>query len=74
MKVDGKNLRPIWLDEGLKTVKIIDQRLLPHKFVVADLKTVDNIIAAIKEMFVRGAPLIGVTGAYGVYRDIEFAV
>ncbi|MBW1940650.1 MAG: S-methyl-5-thioribose-1-phosphate isomerase [Deltaproteobacteria bacterium] len=67
MKVDGKEIRPIWLDENLKTVKVIDQRLLPHEFVVADLKTVDHIIAAIKEMFVRGAPLIGVTAAYGVY-------
>ena len=67
MNVDGKDLRPIWLDEDLKTIKIIDQRLLPHKFVIADLKTVDDIIMAIKDMFVRGAPLIGVTGAYGVY-------
>jgi methylthioribose-1-phosphate isomerase len=47
-------------------VKVIDQRLLPHQFVVADLTTVDQVIHAIREMFVRGAPLIGVTGAYGV--------
>ena len=67
MKVDGKDIRPIWLDEDLKTVKIIDQRVLPHKFVISDLKTVDNVVTAIKEMYVRGAPLIGVTGAYGVY-------
>ena len=67
MKVDGKDMRPIWLDEDLKTVKVIDQRVLPHKFVISDLKTVDNVITAIKEMYVRGAPLIGVTGAYGVY-------
>ena len=67
MKVDGKDLRPIWLDKDFKTVKVIDQRLLPHEFVIADLKTVDDIITAIKEMYVRGAPLIGVTGAYGVY-------
>jgi methylthioribose-1-phosphate isomerase len=67
MEVDGKDLRPIWLDEDLKTVKVIDQRLLPHQFVIVDLKTVDDIIMAIKEMYVRGAPLIGVTGAYGVY-------
>ena len=67
MKVDGKNMRPIWLDKDLKTVKVIDQRLLPHKFVISDLKTVDHVIMAIKEMYVRGAPLIGVTGAYGVY-------
>ncbi len=67
MKVDGKDTRPIWLDKDLKTIKIIDQRRLPHELVVADLKTVDNIITAIKEMYVRGAPLIGVTAAYGVY-------
>ncbi len=67
MKVDDKNLRPIWLDTDLKAVKVIDQRRLPHEFVIADLKNVDDIIMAIKEMYVRGAPLIGVTAAYGVY-------
>ncbi|TES91263.1 MAG: S-methyl-5-thioribose-1-phosphate isomerase, partial [Desulfobacteraceae bacterium] len=48
-------------------VKVIDQRCLPHEFVIADLKNIDDIIMAIKEMYVRGAPLIGVTAAYGVY-------
>lgn len=67
MKVDGKNLRTIWLDPDEKTVKIIDQRRLPHEFVVVDLQTVDDVITAIKDMYVRGAPLIGATGAYGVY-------
>ena len=67
MKVDGKNIRPIWLEKDSKVVKVIDQRLLPHKFVVVDLKNVDDIITAIKEMYVRGAPLIGATAAYGVY-------
>jgi len=67
MKVDGKDIRPIWLDEDLKTVKIIDQRLLPHEFVICDVKTVDDIITAIQTMQVRGAPLIGVTAAYGMY-------
>ncbi len=67
MKIDGKQVRPIWLDPNTKIVKIIDQRRLPHRFVVTDLKTVSDVIAAIKEMYVRGAPLIGVTGAYGVY-------
>jgi methylthioribose-1-phosphate isomerase len=66
MIVDGKNLRPIWLDENQMTVKVIDQRKLPHEFVVADLMSVDEVVRAIVEMFVRGAPLIGVTGAYGV--------
>jgi len=67
MKIDGKDLRPIWFDSDLNVVKIIDQRRLPHEFVIADLETVDDVITAIKEMHVRGAPLIGVTAAYGVY-------
>ena len=67
MEIDGKALRPIWLDSNLNVVKVIDQRRLPHEFVIAELETVDDVITAIKEMYVRGAPLIGVTAAYGVY-------
>jgi len=67
MNVNGKSVRPIWLDAESSVVKIIDQRRLPHEFVVTDLTTVDDAINAIKEMYVRGAPLIGVTAAYGVY-------
>jgi methylthioribose-1-phosphate isomerase len=67
MKVEGKDLRTIWLDQDEKTVKIIDQRRLPHELVLVDLQTVDEVITAIKDMYVRGAPLIGATGAYGVY-------
>ena len=67
MIVDGKQLRPIWLDADGETVCVIDQRQLPHEFEVLRLGTVDDIIFAIREMVVRGAPLIGVTAAYGVY-------
>ncbi|MEE4606288.1 MAG: S-methyl-5-thioribose-1-phosphate isomerase [Desulfobacteraceae bacterium] len=67
MKVDGRDIRTIWFDEHEKTVKIIDQRKLPHELVIVDLKTVDDAVKAIKDMYVRGAPLIGVTGAYAVY-------
>jgi len=67
MKVDGKDIRTIWLDDEERTVKIIDQRKLPHEFIIVDLKTVDDAIEAIKDMYVRGAPLIGATGAYGMY-------
>lgn len=70
MNVDGKQTRPIWLDPDKKTVKVIDQRMLPHEFIIADLITVDDIIEAIKDMYVRGAPLIGITGAWGVYLAI----
>ncbi len=58
--------RPIWLDTDGKTVKIIDQRQLPHQFVIEDLRTLDNAIRAIKDMYVRGAPLIGATAGYGM--------
>mgnify|MGYP001812164615 FL=1 len=67
MKVDGRQMRPIWLDETSQTVKVIDQRQLPHGLVIAELTTVDRVITAIQDMYVRGAPLIGATGAYGVY-------
>ena len=67
MRVDGKDIRTIWLDDNDKIVKIIDQRKLPHEFIIEDLRTVDDAITAIKDMYVRGAPLIGVTGAYAVY-------
>jgi len=63
-------MRPIWFDSTSKTVKVIDQRMLPHKLIVADLKTVDDVIEAIQQMFVRGAPLIGATGAFGVYNAL----
>ena len=48
-------------------IKIIDQRLLPHELKIVDLKALDEAIFAIKEMQVRGAPLIGVTAAYALY-------
>lgn len=64
---NNKPLRPIWQDNDPDSVKIIDQRFLPHRFSIIDLKSVDDIIYAIKEMSVRGAPLIGVTAAYGIY-------
>ena len=67
MKVDGKNMRPIWFNRDTRTVQVIDQRFLPHQMMIRDLPTVDAVIHAIKEMVVRGAPLIGATGAFGVY-------
>ncbi len=68
MKVGDKWYRPIWADENRPGVfRILDQRLLPHEFIVVDVDTVDMCIAAIKDMYVRGAPLIGATAAWGVY-------
>ena len=67
MNVDGKNMRPIWFNRDTRTVQVIDQRFLPHQMITMDLPTVDAVVHAIKEMVVRGAPLIGATGAFGVY-------
>ncbi len=67
MKVDGKDMRPIWFDEASRSVMVIDQRKLPHQLEIMTLDSVDKVIYAIQEMVVRGAPLIGVTGAYGVW-------
>jgi len=68
MKINGQHYHSIWLHpEDTRIIQIIDQRHLPHEFVVEDLKTVVATARAIKEMHVRGAPLIGATAAYGMY-------
>jgi len=68
MKIAGKAYRTIWFDNN--KLKIIDQRKLPHEFIIKDLETVQDSINAIKTMEVRGAPLIGVTAAYGLVLSI----
>jgi methylthioribose-1-phosphate isomerase len=68
MNVNGQHYRTIWLKEGdPNVVQIIDQRHLPHKFVIEDLATVTDVARAIKDMHVRGAGLIGATAGYGMY-------
>ena len=66
MKVEGKHIRSIWLEPDGWSVSAIDQRRLPHDFVVARLTTCDSAADAIRSMLVRGAPLIGATAAYGM--------
>jgi methylthioribose-1-phosphate isomerase len=66
MKVDGRHIRSIWLEPDGWSVSAIDQRRLPHDFVVARITTCDAAADAIRSMLVRGAPLIGATAAYGV--------
>src|ERR1700688_3526086 len=66
MKVDGRHIRSIWLEPDSITVSAIDQRRLPHHFVIAELATADAAADAIRSMLVRGAPLIGATAAYGM--------
>jgi methylthioribose-1-phosphate isomerase len=68
MKVNGTHYRTIWLSaDDPTTVEIIDQRQLPHRFVVVPLRSVEDSFTAIKDMLVRGAGLIGATAGYGMY-------
>lgn len=68
MKINGKHYQTIWLKEGNeKVVQVFDQRFFPHKIEVFDITNTDEAAFVIKEMVVRGAPLIGVTAAYGMY-------
>lgn len=68
MNVNGQHYHTIWVKEDDDSiVQTIDQRILPHQFEIVDLKTCDDAVHAIKDMTVRGAPLIGVTAAYGMY-------
>ena len=66
MNIDGKAWRTIWLEPGGRSIGVIDQTLLPHRFTTRSLGTVAEAAEAIRTMVVRGAPLIGVTGAYGL--------
>src|SRR5262249_330196 len=67
MKIDGKQMRTICVEDDGPSAGIIDQAELPHRFVVRRLITVEDAGHAIKTMRVRGAPLIGATAAYGVW-------
>ena len=67
MLVNGKQTQAIWWSEEKQVLEVIDQRLLPFEFKVVELKTTQQIFEAIKDMVVRGAPVIGGTAAYGMY-------
>ena len=68
MKVNKKDYSTIWLEKN--KVKIIDQTKLPFKFVIKELSSLKSFFNAIKKMEVRGAPLIGVTAAFGLALEV----
>src|SRR5947199_1128186 len=68
MKVGGRYFRTIWVkpdDEGV--VQLIDQRFLPYRFMIEEVRTVAQMATAIRQMHVRGAGLIGASAGYGMY-------
>ena len=66
MNVAGQALRPLRAESQRNAVVVIDQRLLPHRLHTEKLDTVQAVVTAIRDMWVRGAPLIGATAAYGL--------
>jgi len=81
MKIDGEHLQSIWYEPETDEVCIIDQTRLPHQIEILSLQSLDDACEAISSMQVRGAPLIGVTAAYGIYlalrddpKNLNFAV
>lgn len=63
------DIKPIeWKDDKLI---VLDQRLLPHEFEYVECLNYLDVYSAIKEMKTRGAPVIGVTAAYGFYLGIK---
>jgi len=62
----SQNYHSLWWDSKKQTLNLIDQRKLPFVFEIYQAKKVQEVCSAIKEMVVRGAPLIGVTAAYGL--------
>ena len=68
MRRSGENFRTIWQKpDDPAVVQIIDQRRLPHEYVIEDLTSWRDGARAISEMLVRGAPLIGATAAWSLY-------
>ena len=71
MNIDGKAWRTIWLEAGGRSIAVIDQTQLPHTFTTRSIASLDQAAEAIATMVVRGAPLIGVTGAYGLMLALQ---
>ena len=79
MKIDEKAYLTIWpitgadspKNDAIFSVCIIDQTMLPHRFEVKELASLDEMIVAIKTMQVRGAPLIGAAAAYGMALAVQ---
>ena len=66
MKIDGRAYRTIWTTSDGEAVEVIDQTMLPHRFAIRRIASLDDAFEAIRSMVVRGAPLIGATAAYGL--------
>lgn len=67
MNISDKQYTTIWLNDDKQSISVIDQKILPFKFEIIVLRNTEDVFNAISDMTVRGAPLIGVAGAFGVW-------
>ncbi|RLD45205.1 MAG: S-methyl-5-thioribose-1-phosphate isomerase [Bacteroidetes bacterium] len=71
MQVNNINYRTIWYDADNESVRIIDQRYLPFKFIIEDINSLEDMLVAIFDMHLRGAGLIGAAAAWGMYLAVK---
>jgi methylthioribose-1-phosphate isomerase len=71
MNIKGTNYTSLWYDQKTAKVFYIDQTVLPYELVIKELKSFDDGIRAIRDMEVRGAPLIGVTAQFAMYVGLK---
>ncbi|UCH13575.1 MAG: S-methyl-5-thioribose-1-phosphate isomerase [Bacteroidales bacterium] len=68
MNIAGKEYNTIWVKENDNSIiQVIDQSFLPFEFRIKELSSVEDVYTTIKDMHIRGAPLIGVAAAFGIY-------
>ncbi len=67
MKINNQQYNTIWFNFEKKIVEIIDQNQLPFSFQIKSLSTFDDSLNSIRNMNVRGAPLIGASAAFALY-------
>jgi len=74
MKINHHHYRSIWLQDATSgLVQIFDQCRFPHEIEIMNLRTMEDCARAIRDMHVRGAPLIGATAAWGMYFAVREA-
>jgi methylthioribose-1-phosphate isomerase len=71
VRINGQDQRTLWPSAQRDALYVIDQRQLPHRLCIERLDRVDAVFVAIRDMWVRGAPLIGATAAYGMALQVN---
>ncbi|MCX7696171.1 MAG: S-methyl-5-thioribose-1-phosphate isomerase [Bacteroidales bacterium] len=71
MLFNGKSYQSVWAEQNKKIIYLVNQRNLPFSFEIVEIKTIEELLEAIKNLTVRGAPAIGIAAAYGIWLILE---